>query len=92
LTISVKLARFLIRGYQYFISPLLGKNCRFYPTCSQYVLGCIEAHGLAKGSLLGIIRILKCAPWHPGGYDPVPERFVLFKKTAVTKTSFKEGE
>lgn len=92
LTLSVKLARFFIKVYQYLISPFLGKNCRFYPTCSQYTLGCIEVHGLMKGTLLGILRIAKCAPWHPGGYDPVPEKFVLFHKKKSSKTSFREGE
>ncbi|KUK42657.1 MAG: Putative membrane protein insertion efficiency factor [Thermovirga lienii] len=92
LTLSVKLARFLIKVYQHLISPFLGKNCRFYPTCSQYTLGCIEVHGLIKGTLLGILRIAKCAPWHPGGYDPVPEEFLLFRRNKSSKTSFREGE
>lgn len=61
----------LIKGYQKFISPLLGKNCRFYPTCSQYTIQALEKYGLIKGSLLSIKRIVKCNPFHPGGYDPV---------------------
>ncbi|HEX7027220.1 MAG TPA: membrane protein insertion efficiency factor YidD [Gammaproteobacteria bacterium] len=61
-----------IKGYQYAISPFMGNHCRFSPSCSNYALEAIQIHGLAKGSLLGIKRIGRCHPWHPGGYDPVP--------------------
>lgn len=62
----------LVRGYQTFISPLLlpGK-CRFVPTCSQYFIQAVEKYGPFKGSALGIRRILKCHPFHEGGYDPL---------------------
>lgn len=63
----------LIRGYQRFISPLLPPSCRFYPTCSQYAFTAIERFGAAKGLYLAIRRLLKCHPFHEGGYDPVPE-------------------
>lgn len=66
------LLRALIRGYQLFISPLLGPRCRFYPTCSHYALEAIEVHGALKGSWLALKRVLRCHPWHPGGLDPVP--------------------
>jgi hypothetical protein len=66
-----KILIFLIKGYQKFLSPLLGKNCRFYPTCSQYAIKALEKYGLFKGSFLAVKRILKCNPFHPGGYDPV---------------------
>ncbi|WP_293267959.1 membrane protein insertion efficiency factor YidD [Neptunomonas sp.] len=62
----------LIRIYQYAISPFLGSNCRFYPSCSHYMLEAIETHGLFKGLGLGCRRILKCHPWHEGGIDQVP--------------------
>ncbi|MBI5780065.1 MAG: membrane protein insertion efficiency factor YidD [Rhodocyclales bacterium] len=62
----------LIRGYQIAISPWLGRNCRFYPTCSQYTLEAIERHGALKGLWLGLRRVLRCHPFHPGGHDPVP--------------------
>ncbi len=61
-----------IRGYQLFISPVLPKTCRFYPTCSAYFIEALEKHGVFKGTYLGIRRILRCHPWNPGGYDPVP--------------------
>jgi putative membrane protein insertion efficiency factor len=62
----------MIRFYQWAISPLLGSNCRFYPTCSRYTYEAIEIHGVLKGIYLGFRRILKCHPFHPGGIDPVP--------------------
>lgn len=67
------LIRLLIRGYQLVISPLLGPRCRFYPTCSQYTLEAVELHGVIRGLWLGIRRVSKCHPFHPGGVDPVPE-------------------
>ncbi|AUL98749.1 MAG TPA: membrane protein insertion efficiency factor YidD [Pseudothauera hydrothermalis] len=68
------LLRGLIRGYQLFISPLLGPRCRFYPTCSHYALEALDTHGVLKGVWLALRRILRCHPWHPGGFDPVPPR------------------
>lgn len=67
-----KLFAFGIRLYQQLISPYLGQNCRFHPTCSQYMLEAIEKHGVAKGGWMGIKRIGRCHPMNPGGYDPVP--------------------
>jgi hypothetical protein len=63
----------LIRAYQWFISPLLGPHCRFYPSCSQYAREALERHGVLRGSELALRRLLRCHPWHPGGVDPVPE-------------------
>lgn len=62
----------LVRGYQYAISPLLGRNCRYFPTCSEYMLEAVHKHGAVKGGWLGVKRLCRCHPWHPGGYDPVP--------------------
>ena len=62
----------LIRAYQYLFRPLLGSNCRFYPSCSDYAREAVEKHGAVRGSWLAIRRIARCHPYHPGGYDPVP--------------------
>lgn len=62
----------LIKAYQYLISPLTGPRCRFYPTCSSYAIEAYERYGIVKGSSLTVKRILKCHPFHPGGFDPVP--------------------
>lgn len=62
----------LIRGYRVFISPLFPPTCRFHPTCSQYAMDAIERFGTWRGSGLAIRRVLRCHPFHPGGYDPVP--------------------
>jgi putative membrane protein insertion efficiency factor len=66
--------KFLIRGYQLAISPLLGPRCRFYPSCSQYAMEAIETHGALRGTWLTIKRISRCHPFHEGGFDPVPDR------------------
>jgi hypothetical protein len=62
----------LIAGYKRFISPLLPRACRFYPSCSSYAAEAIERHGPARGILLTMRRLARCHPLHPGGYDPVP--------------------
>ncbi|MGI6345431.1 MAG: membrane protein insertion efficiency factor YidD [Bacillota bacterium] len=70
--LAVKLAVFLIRVYRRWISPLLGPSCRFYPTCSEYMIQALEKYGFFRGGWLGVRRILRCHPFSPGGYDPVP--------------------
>ncbi|MFA5919726.1 MAG: membrane protein insertion efficiency factor YidD [Methylococcaceae bacterium] len=65
----------IIKFYKYFISPLLGSNCRFYPSCSSYSLEALQNHGAIIGSYLTLKRLLKCHPFHQGGIDPVPEKF-----------------
>ena len=62
----------LIRGYQYLLRPMLGSNCRFYPSCSDYAGEAVQVHGPARGSWLAVRRVCRCHPYHPGGYDPVP--------------------
>jgi hypothetical protein len=62
----------LIRGYQLAISPILGNHCRFEPSCSEYSMNALRRHGLLRGLWLAVRRIVRCHPWDPGGYDPVP--------------------
>ncbi len=60
----------VVRGYKRLISPWLGQNCRFQPTCSEYFIGAVQKHGAIRGAARGIWRICRCHPFHPGGYDP----------------------
>lgn len=60
----------LIRAYQILLSPFLGRNCRFHPTCSRYFILSVEKHGVVAGSWLGLRRLCRCHPLNPGGYDP----------------------
>ncbi|MDO4807304.1 MAG: membrane protein insertion efficiency factor YidD [Coriobacteriales bacterium] len=62
----------MVRGYQRYVSPILPDSCIYSPTCSEYMLEAIQKYGAARGSWLGIRRILRCHPFHRGGYDPVP--------------------
>ena len=61
-----------VRFYRGCLSPLLPPTCRFVPSCSEYALTALERYGAARGCRLILIRLTKCGPWHPGGYDPVP--------------------
>lgn len=68
-----RLALTLIQFYRYVISPMMAPRCRFHPSCSCYAHEAISAHGLIRGGWLTVRRLSRCHPWHPGGYDPVPE-------------------
>ena len=63
---------FFLKAYRLAISPWLGRNCRFAPSCSEYAMEAIGTHGALEGSYLAARRVCRCHPWHPGGYDPVP--------------------
>ena len=65
---------FTIKIYQLFISPIIGQNCRFMPTCSEYTVNCLKQFGLIKGLFLSFKRVSKCHPWGNHGYDPVPNK------------------
>lgn len=73
-SLGTKILIKLIRGYQLFISPMIGPRCRFVPTCSCYGIEALKVHGLLKGSWLTVKRVLKCHPLNEGGYDPVPPK------------------
>ncbi|MBX2809092.1 MAG: membrane protein insertion efficiency factor YidD [Cellvibrionaceae bacterium] len=68
----VKPVLLIIRLYRYLLSPWLGNQCRFSPSCSHYAEEAYQQHGLFKGTWLTLRRLLKCNPWHQGGFDPVP--------------------
>ena len=71
---------FIIRGYQYVLSPYLASSCRYTPSCSSYAIEALQRFGFLRGLILATRRIFSCHPWHDGGYDPVPATFTL-KKT-----------
>ena len=73
-TAIVRSLIFLIQLYRHMVSPLRLPTCRFTPTCSQYAVDALAEYGLVRGSGLAAVRLAKCGPWHPGGWDPVPER------------------
>lgn len=73
----------LIKGYRLFLSPYLGQNCRYEPSCSAYAVEALQHHGLLRGGWMAVKRISRCHPWHEGGYDPVPPS----SDSNATKTS-----
>lgn len=80
----------LVQGYRWFLSPWLGSNCRFTPTCSTYALEALQTHGAGRGSALTLKRLVRCHPWCAGGHDPVPDANAhrkLFTSLLSEKTS-----
>ena len=73
----------LLRAYQLLLSPMLGQNCRFYPTCSNYSIEAIRTHGAARGSYLALRRVCRCHPWNEGGVDLVPEQHAKHSSTTA---------
>jgi putative membrane protein insertion efficiency factor len=70
MTLPARALILLVRSYQWTLSPIVGRQCRFQPTCSNYFIGAVQKYGALRGSFKGIGRILRCHPFHPGGYDP----------------------
>lgn len=64
----------LVRVYQWTLRPFIGAHCRFEPSCSEFAIEALRSHGAFRGAGLATYRVLRCNPWNPGGYDPVPER------------------
>ncbi len=81
-----KIAVVCIKGYRLVLSPWLGNQCRFYPSCSHYTESAISHYGVCKGILFGAWRILRCNPFHPGGYDPIPCETTQTSKRAYEHT------
>lgn len=71
-TLTARVLIALVTAYRYALSPLLGRHCRFHPSCSVYAAEALERHGAWRGVWLALRRVARCHPWHPGGYDPVP--------------------
>lgn len=76
MSLAARILVSLITGYQRWLSPVLGRRCRFYPTCSQYAAEAIARFGARRGSFMAARRVARCHPWHEGGVDPVPDRKV----------------
>ena len=74
---------FLIELYRHTVSPLRLPTCRFTPTCSQYAVDALSEHGLIRGGWLTSVRLVKCGPWHRGGWDPIPERHARHSGSSV---------
>lgn len=83
---------YLVRGYQRFISPSFPPSCRYYPTCSNYMIRAIQVHGAVKGTLMGTARILRCHPFVRGGIDYVPKNFKLTRNTVDKEQPDYEGK
>ena len=83
-------ARGLIRLYQILLSPFIGNQCRFHPSCSTYALEAIETHGTLKGTCLAIKRLGRCHPFHSGGFDPVPPAEAGPERPAARASFFRE--
>jgi putative membrane protein insertion efficiency factor len=72
MSIPARALRGAVVAYQWTLRPILGCNCRFHPSCSEFALDALKSHGAIRGGLMSAGRILRCNPWNPGGYDPVP--------------------
>ena len=70
----------LIQIYRYTLSPCIGNQCRYYPSCSRYAEDALKEHGVLNGVLMAVKRIFRCHPWHEGGFDPVPVKVKNIKK------------
>jgi putative membrane protein insertion efficiency factor len=72
MTLAAQALAAAVHAYRWTIRPVIGAHCRYEPSCSEYALGCLATHGALRGTALSARRILRCTPWHAGGYDPAP--------------------
>lgn len=77
---------YVVEMYRNMISPLRPPSCRFTPTCSQYAVDALREFGLLRGSWLALARLAKCGPWHPGGWDPIPDRCDVVEKATTPRS------
>ncbi len=82
---------FLIQLYRHTVSPLRLPSCRFTPTCSQYAVDALTEYGLVKGGWLATVRLLKCGPWHKGGWDPIPERHGAARESCAVAGEYRSS-
>lgn len=83
--LGVRTVVYLIQFYRHTVSPLRLPTCRFTPTCSQYAVDALSEYGLTRGGWLAVVRLVKCGPWHRGGWDPIPERPTCTRAPAQPK-------
>lgn len=86
MTPQTRALRGAVRAYQLVLSPVLGGQCRFYPSCSAYAMDALAAHGAARGGILAARRVLRCHPWNPGGIDLVPHRAPRIPTPPISET------
>ncbi len=85
-SVAARALIFLVQLYRTWISPTRLPSCRFEPTCSSYAVEALNLHGAVRGTGLAVWRLLKCAPWHPGGWDPVPPSGNAWPRSAKTRS------
>lgn len=90
-TAPLRLVIGVIQLYRHMVSPLRLPSCRFMPTCSQYAVDALSEYGLIRGGWLAVLRLLKCGPWHRGGWDPIPERRSSDRQSQTTEAVDPDG-
>jgi uncharacterized protein len=89
---AVRVVVYVIQLYRHMVSPLRPPTCRFIPTCSQYAVDALTEYGLFRGGWMAVVRVAKCAPWHPGGWDPIPEPKTCEETSGAGRIPVARGE